>query len=98
MNTPAFLPSLLRAIFIIAFAAFAATPSSAQSVATGTVEGRVLNLRNGEYLERARVTVEGTGLETFTDSSGQYRLTNVPAGSARVRVFFTGLDVQTETV
>ncbi|MDP3069497.1 MAG: TonB-dependent receptor [Opitutaceae bacterium] len=98
MNTPTFLTSVLRATFVIALAAFTAAVSSAQSVATGIVEGRVLNLRNGEYLERARVTVEGTGLETFTDASGQYRLTNVPAGPARVRVFFTGLDVQTEAV
>ena len=98
MNAPAFLSSVLRATVVIALAVFAAAVCPAQSAATGTVEGRVLNLRNGEYLERARVTVEGTGLETFTDASGQYRLTNVPAGPARVRVFFTGLDVQTESV
>jgi TonB-dependent receptor len=98
MNTSMFPSSFLRATFAAALAAFAAAVASAQSVATGIVEGRVLNLRNGEYLENARVTVEGTGLETFTDSSGQYRLTNVPAGPARVRVFFTGLDVQTATV
>ncbi|MEY2881125.1 MAG: hypothetical protein RLZZ15_3505, partial [Verrucomicrobiota bacterium] len=98
MNTTSLLPPVLRAIFAVALAVFSAAVSSAQSAATGTVEGRVLNVRNGEYLERARVTVEGTGLETFTDSSGQYRLTNVPAGAARVRVFFTGLDVRTETV
>jgi TonB-dependent receptor len=98
MKTPALLAALRRAAFALACAALAAAPASAQSTATGTVEGRVLNVRNGEYLERARVTVEGTSLETFTDASGQYRLTGVPAGAARVRVFFTGLDVQTETV
>ncbi len=98
MNTSSLLTSIRRVTLAVALVAFAAVVTSAQSVGTGTVEGRVLNVRNGEYIERARVTVEGTGLETFTDSSGQYRLTNVPAGSARVRVFFTGLDVQTEAV
>ncbi len=98
MNSSPYLPLILRATFAFALAAFAAAVASAQSVATGTVEGRVLNVRNGEYVERARVTVEGTGLETFTDAGGQYRLTNVPAGAARVRVFFTGLDAQTESV
>ncbi len=98
MNAPSFLTSIRRAILAVALVAFTATVAFAQSVATGTVEGRVLNVRNGEYIERARVTVEGTGLETFTDASGQYRLTNVPAGPARVRVFFTGLDMQMESV
>ena len=66
--------------------------------ATGTIEGRVLNTRNGEYLEKARVTLEGTRVETFTDSSGQYRFVGVPAGTARVRVFHTGLVAQTRSV
>jgi iron complex outermembrane recepter protein len=65
--------------------------------ATGTIEGRISN-PSGGYLERARVTVEGTSLETFTDSDGNYRLTNVPPGSARVAAFFTGLQLQTNPV
>ncbi len=75
--------------------AIARAPAQATS---GTIEGRVLNTRNGEYLEKARVTVEGTRSETFTDSSGQYRLVGVPAGEARVRVFHTGLVAQSTTV
>ncbi len=69
---------------------------SAQS--GGFIEGRVLNTRSGEYVERARVTVEGSPIEAFTDADGNYRLANVPAGSARVRVFFTGLLPRTDTV
>jgi TonB-dependent receptor len=98
MNTPSSLRSFCCACLTGALLLFFVHASGAQTIAIGTVEGRVLNLRNGEYLERARVTVEGTTLETFTDSSGQYRLTNLPAGPARVRVFYTGIDVQTESV
>jgi iron complex outermembrane recepter protein len=58
----------------------------------------VTNAQNGDYIERARVTVEGTNLETFTDTGGQYRLNNVPAGMARVHVFFTGATPVTEAV
>lgn len=71
---------------------------AADSVASGTIEGRVLNARSGEYLVSARITVERTALETFTDLDGNYRLTNVPAGSARVTVFYTGLPAQTVAV
>lgn len=70
----------------------------AQSTGSGTIEGRVLNSRNGEYLENARVTVTGTTIEAFTDATGQYRLSHVPAGNAQIKVFFTGLDVQSASV
>ncbi|MDO8544235.1 MAG: carboxypeptidase-like regulatory domain-containing protein [Opitutaceae bacterium] len=88
----------IGSLLTLSLALLTTLPCAAQAVANGTIEGRVLNLRNGEYLENARVTVEGTGLEAFTDTTGQYRLTNVPAGTARVRVFFTGLDVQSAIV
>jgi iron complex outermembrane recepter protein len=87
----------LHLILIITCAFAFATGASAQS-STATIEGRVINARTGDYVERARVTVEGTALETFTDTSGHYRLTNVPAGEARVRVFFTGFEAQTQTL
>jgi hypothetical protein len=54
---------------------------SVESPVTGTIEGRVCNPANGEYLERARVTVEGPSVEAFSDTAGFYRLTNVPPGT-----------------
>jgi len=82
---------LVRFVSIAALvcASFARLPAQTAG-ATGTIEGRVSHARSGDYVERARVTVDGTTLETFTDTGGQYRLVNVPAGAARVRVFFTG--------
>lgn len=34
--------------------------TSAQSEATGMIEGRVVNPQTGQYTERARIVVEGT--------------------------------------
>ncbi|MDO8542538.1 MAG: carboxypeptidase-like regulatory domain-containing protein, partial [Opitutaceae bacterium] len=80
MNTcPAVASNFRRGLAAAVAAALFAAALSAQIPATGTIEGRVVNTRTGEYLELARVTVIGTTLETFTDSSGQYRLSNVPA-------------------
>jgi TonB-dependent receptor len=92
--------SVFRRASTLAIACFfsIASVTFAQGPAPGTIEGRVLNGRSGEYLENARVTIEGTSLEAFTDSGGDYRITNVPAGTARVRVFFTGLEVQTDAL
>ncbi len=98
MNPPTFLTASARTAFVaVALLAFLCT-GRAQGVSIGIIEGQISNARTGEYLENARVTVEGTSLETFTDSSGSYRLTNVPPGNARVTTFFTGLSPQTKVV
>jgi TonB-dependent receptor len=97
----ALLPSLSAFIRlgVLAVAVFSLVPrSGAQSAATGTVEGRVFDPRRGEYLEKARITIEGTKQEVLTDATGTYRLTNVPAGTAKIVVFYTGLGSQTELV
>lgn len=65
---------------------------------TGTVEGRVSNPSTGAILERARITIDGTALETFSDADGYFRLTQVPAGSARIRAFFSGFPAAVATV
>ncbi len=87
------------ALFLLAACViFGARFALAQTSATGIIEGRVANAASGSYLENARITVEGTGLESFTDETGFFRLANVPAGAARVRVFFTGMEAQSMAV
>ncbi len=99
MNLPLFLPSFRTlARVCCALVVLLSVGLRAQTAATGTIEGRVFDAGRGEYLENVRVTLEGTTQETFTDSSGQYRLTNVPAGSAKLKVFFTGLQSQANVV
>lgn len=63
---------------------------SAADSTTGDIEGRVYSPATGEYLEKARVSVEGTTLEAFTDQGGHFYIAQIPAGAARVRIFFTG--------
>jgi iron complex outermembrane receptor protein len=70
----------------------------AQPPSTGIIEGRVLNMTSGAYLNNARVVVSGSKLETFTNETGDYRLTNVPAGEVQIVALFTGLQPQTATV
>lgn len=70
----------------------------AQAANTGSIEGRVFDAARGEYLENARITVEGTSIEAFTDAGGFYQLGRVPAGEVKVRAFFTGLVAPTEAV
>jgi iron complex outermembrane receptor protein len=96
MKSPHSVPPFRSLCLFTAALVFFAAPAFAQSPTAGTIEGRVLNARSGDYLEGARITVEGTTLETFTEADGSYRLANVPAGIARVTAFYTGLPPRTE--
>ncbi len=69
--------------------AIASAASAAEAAATLT--GRVQNSATGSYLNNARVTVTGTPLVAFTDETGTYRLTQVPAGNLTLEVFYTGM-------
>ncbi len=90
--------SAVRVCLAAALALSLADSAFAQSAATGTIAGRVLNVGSGRYLSSARVTVEGTNLEAFTDDFGNYTLDGVPAGAAKVHVTYTGLDEDVATV
>jgi len=70
----------------------------AQAAGTGSIEGRVLNVGNSRYLGNARVTIEGTNRETFTNDYGAYRFDGLPAGEVKVKASYTGLDAQIATV
>ena len=90
------LASLALALFPIA--AISAEPEPRGSAPTGAIVGRVFNTRSGGYLEKARIRIEGSDLETLTDNFGQYFFPRVPVGQVRVRAFFTGLDDEATVV
>ncbi len=96
------LPKLFS-LLLLASGALCALPAqtttgTSVTASTATVTGRVFNAHSGTYLNNARVTVEGTSIEAFTDDSGTYRLRNVPAGPQRLRVRYTGQADIVETV
>jgi iron complex outermembrane receptor protein len=87
-----------RFVLIAALLALPLLRAADSKPASGVLEGRVFNRATGANLELARVTVEGTALEVFTDADGHFRLGGVPAGAQRVRVFYTGLGTSTHPV
>ncbi len=93
------LPSVLRRCSLLLATALLAciVDVHAQSSGTGAVSGRVVNNATGAYLEGAEVSV-GTGARVLTDRNGNFTLDRVPAGTQRLRVYYTGLDVATPTV
>ncbi len=67
-------------------------PDAFAQGATGSISGRVQNEATGQYLNNARVVIKGTDLTVFTDETGMFRIGGVPAGSAVVEAFYSGLD------
>ncbi len=66
--------------------------------ATGLIVGRVLNATSGNYLNNARVTIDGTRAEAYTDESGDFRLGPVAAGTVRLTAAFSGLGSRSVTL
>ena len=90
-------PPLRRALLVLALSFLGSALIRAQP-ATGTVEGTVLSATSGNFLNNARVGVEGSSLETYTDADGRYRLVDVPAGQLQVRASYTGMETTTATL
>ena len=81
------LPALLLAL--------CARPAAAQQ---GEVTGRVTDKTSGTALAAAQVSVVGTTIRALTGQDGRYRLVNVPAGPATLRVSYIGYATTTQDV
>lgn len=58
----------------------------------GLVTGRVTDANTGLMLGGVRVSVVDTGIETYTNSNGNYTLVNVAEGAQSVRFSYVGYD------
>ena len=72
--------------------------SSASPDSTGTITGRVTDANKGQPLPGANVTIDSLSLGTATGKQGQFRLSNVPAGTHIVSVSFVGYSSTQKTV
>ena len=69
-------PHLIVAIVLAAAFAPLAHLHAAE-LPTGAIAGRIFQSATGANLERARLTVDGTLLEAFTDADGRFMLSHV---------------------
>jgi iron complex outermembrane receptor protein len=81
-----------RSLAPLAFLAVLAASLIAQPSDVGAISGRVVNAATGAYLEGAEVSL-GSRPPVLTDRNGAFVLEGVGAGSHRLKVFYTGLDV-----
>src|ERR1044072_4175149 len=72
--------------------------SPGRLAAQGEVTGRVTDKTSGAGLAGAQVSVVGTTIRGLSGQDGRFRLANVPAGAATVRVAFIGYSTVTQPV
>ena len=75
---------LTRILLVIAALVVAA------SARTGSINGYVRDLTNGEPLAYANVYLEGTSIGAASNDRGYYYISNVPAGEYELAVSFIG--------
>ena len=70
------------------------TPAHAQSVATASLRGVVLNEATGNFVQGARLSLVGTTRTAVTDSQGKFLFGALAAGDYRLRVDSAGTDAK----
>ncbi|HEX6535301.1 MAG TPA: SusC/RagA family TonB-linked outer membrane protein [Gemmatimonadaceae bacterium] len=91
--------NLLRALALLAFMALLAPNAiAAQQRATGSIAGRITDQDTRQPLAGAQIVLVGTARGTITNDQGQYRLDDVPAGPATLRVLRIGYTGTTRPV
>lgn len=90
---PASPPTVPSGLLALGIMLLSTVTTLAQS-GLGTLEGRVFNARTGRYVSQAKVTVDSTTIQVFTNQFGEYYIHNAPAGEQTVRVSYTGLEEQ----
>jgi iron complex outermembrane receptor protein len=98
MTTPKLLSFAARVVLAaVSWCLFHPTVA-AQTAKTGTIQGRIFNPVSQDYIRNAEVRIEGTSRVDYTENDGSFQFNNVPAGSAKLVVTYTGYQTASETI
>ena len=67
-----------------------AIPAALSAQSRGSISGRVMDSISGSFIVGAEVSINGGSVSTKTDTSGTYRLLDVPAGTVNLTVTSLG--------
>lgn len=75
---------------LLVLLSFAFLPVAAAAQQTGAVTGQVTDITNGQPINGAQVSIDGTSRGGLSNASGRYLVTGVPTGTVTVRVTYIG--------
>ena len=87
----------LTVVCVLVLAGFSPVIRGAEA-GTAILSGTVSNTATGNLLEGAKVEVPRRNLSAFTDNTGRYVLSGLPAGTHEVVVSYLGLNSQRQSV
>lgn len=62
---------------------------------TGTIKGKVIDIKSGNPMGDAKIVVTGTGKETTSDNKGNFQILNLSAGKYELKCLYPGYDTLT---
>lgn len=83
----------MKRVLLLIFLFLPISTTLAQNM--GTISGSVTDAKTGEQLIGATVIIEGTDLGAATDTTGQFRINNIPTGSYNVTASYVGYQSET---
>ena len=63
---------------------------------TGTINGRIIDIKSQLPLERATIILSGTTYGTVTNNEGYFLLENIPSNTYNIIVSYLGYETQTQ--
>jgi TonB-dependent receptor len=85
-------------MFCIASGVFLTVMNVHAQSSVGSIEGRVMEFGTGRSLEGAIVEIANTTFRDYTDATGRYLITGIPAGEYEVNVRYVGLEATSGSV
>ncbi len=67
-------------------------------IAQFSLSGKIRNTDGNLPLSGAHITIQKTGLSTYSDKDGLYQITNINAGTYNVKVTYVGMESVTEEI
>jgi TonB-dependent SusC/RagA subfamily outer membrane receptor len=92
------MPSLVPRSLPLLLAMLGTTPCVLRAQNPGVIEGRVTYAATRQGIEQALVVLPASGLGTFTDAQGRYRIEGIPAGVHEVAPTLIGCQLASRSV
>jgi len=85
----------IKKILLFSLLMIVCLSSSLLAQSKASISGKVIDEESGDVLRRASVLILGKKIGAYTDTKGEYRILNLPAGVYSIQVSYIGYNTKT---